>query len=115
MPRRNLIIVLALIAATFIGVVMLLWRPVIFPVIAMVGLFHAMDVQMSAGRHYMDSLKPADFPTWIERSQELKKDAPSGSFSVGTYGGGSDTPLPEDLKKLKILRVDVVDNTVSYV
>jgi hypothetical protein len=116
MPRKTLTTVLVFIAAFFIATaVVLLWRPVIFPVIAMIVLFHSMDVQMSAGRHYMDSLKPDDIQIWIERSKKLQKGATLGSNSIGTYGFGSDTPVPEDLKKLKILRIDVFEDTVSYV
>jgi hypothetical protein len=115
MPRRNLITVIALIVAILIGAVTLLWRPVIVPVIVVIGFSHAMDVQKSAGRECMDSLKPGDFQAWIERSQKLQRNTPPGSNSVGTYGAGSDTPIPEDLKKLKILRIDILNDTVSYV
>jgi len=58
--------------------------------------------QMRAGGAYMDSLSDRDIQKWIHRADVLL--AEQTNVAERTCG----TPVPEDLKKLKILAIDVV-------
>jgi hypothetical protein len=70
--------------------------------------FRPVSAQMDAGRAYMDSLTEKDIPVWIERTEKLLSGHPD-SVSIGAR------PIPPDLLKLKIIRIDISGNAVSYV
>ena len=77
--------------------------------------FRPMRAQMAAGRVYMDSLTEKDVPVWIDRTEKLLSKHPD-TVSVGIYQSGSPTnPIPSDLSELKIRRIDISENGVSYV
>jgi len=58
--------------------------------------------QMRVGRAYMDSLTDGDIQNWVNRADALLVEQTNIADSV------HDVPVPEDLKKLKILAIDVV-------
>ena len=99
-------VVTAIIA--LLVLVALVLGPVLFFIVPM-------RLQMSAGTHYMNSLTPADIQAWIERTKTILQQRTPGK-SIGAYGNDADSkPIPDDLKKLKILRIDVAENRVDYV
>lgn len=67
--------------------------------------YRAFSNQMRVGKLYMDSLSPQDIQQWIARTQAILSAAPVNGLSA--YGAG-EKPIPEDLKKLKIIRIDVL-------
>jgi hypothetical protein len=69
---------------------------------------------MAAGRMYMDSLTEKDIPVWIDRTEKLLSEYQPGIGPMGVYGSGA-KPIPSDLSKLKIMRIDITENEVSYV
>ena len=73
------------------------------------GLFGSMWRQMNAGKKYMDSLTDADIQKWIERSTNHMAHAMPNEYPIDAR------PVPDDLKALKILRIDLRTNSVVYV
>jgi hypothetical protein len=103
-PRTALIL-----AAVFVTLVVALFvAPPRF------GPFRLWHAQMEAGSAYMKSLKESDMPPWIERSRHLLAEYRPDMHSVGVYGL-RDKPVPTDLVRLKIARVDIFENKVCYV
>ncbi|HWB58394.1 MAG TPA: hypothetical protein VG733_02840 [Chthoniobacteraceae bacterium] len=79
------------------------------------GMARDMKRQMQAGKQYMDSLSAPDMQAWIERSRAILQE-PLPDDGVGVYSNyAPGKPLPDDLKKLKILRVDHFKNQVDYI
>jgi hypothetical protein len=70
--------------------------------------------QMTAGRVYMDSLTEKDFQAWTDRTKKLLSEYEPGTNPIGVYGSGSKR-IPADLAQLKIIRIDMSENNVSYV
>ena len=86
--------------------------------IAPVGfLIYGLRSQMKVGQKYMDSITEKDIPVWIERTERyLKEYDPDPNASViGVYSSHGDKPIPPELEKLKILRIDIAQDHVSYV
>jgi len=80
------------------------------------GPFAIWKRQMAAGRTYMKSLRESDMPAWIERSKHLLEEyrpevGPVGVYDDVTHG----KPIPTDLRRLKIVRVDIFKDAVCYV
>jgi hypothetical protein len=80
------------------------------------GPFAMWKRQMVAGRTYMKSLRESDMPPWIERSKHLLAEyrpdvGPVGVYDDVTHG----KPIPSDLARLKIVRVDIFQDAVCYV
>jgi len=69
----------------------------ILPIIA---TFHSWNKQMAAGRKYMDSLTEKKNLVWAERTQKYLSEFDPKADSIGSK------PVPVDLQKLKILRID---------
>src|SRR2546423_4989963 len=94
-------------------------------IIAMIGLgiyvysggpFAIWKRQMAAGRTYMKSLRESDLPLWIERSEHLLAEYRPDVPPVGVYDGVTHgKPIPPDLARLKIVRVDIFEDRVCYV
>ena len=102
MRRKNIIVIA--------GVVLLL-------VVAFAGLFYAtfgdMISRMRAGRRYMESLSQGDCSEWIGRTMAFLKSHPVTNDHDVVWLYAPD--VPEELKKLKIQRVDVLKDEVRYV
>jgi hypothetical protein len=77
-------------------------------------LFRPMRAQMATGSEYMKSLSEADIKQWITRTEKLLSEYQPGSNSIGVYGQGA-KPIPPDLQKLKIIRIDILEDQVRYV
>jgi hypothetical protein len=78
--------------------------------------FQYYRAQMAVGRVYMDSLTEKDIPEWIDRTEKLLSEYKPGMHPIGVYGlGGRAKPIPPDLSELKIIRIDITENEVSYV
>ena len=58
--------------------------------------------QMRAGHAYMDSLCDADIQDWIARADKLLAE------QTNSVDGVCQIPVPDDLKKIKILAIDVI-------
>ena len=78
------------------------------------GPFAIWKRQMAAGSAYMKSLKESDMPPWIERSRHLLAEYRPNMHPIGVYGL-HDKPVPTDLARLKIARIDIFENKVCYV
>lgn len=76
-------------------------------------LFYGMHSQMRTGQKYMDFITEKDIPVWIERTEKYLKEYDPNSTAVGVYG--FDKPVPDELKALKILRIDISRDSVNYV
>jgi hypothetical protein len=71
---------------------------------------------MVAGSTYMKSLRESDMPGWIERSKHFLAEYRPDSRHVGVYDDVTHgKPIPPDLARLKIVRVDVFEDRVCYV
>lgn len=103
MSRKKPII----IAAAVVGLLVLLL--VVVMVLPYFGSFETMRRQMHAGKRYMDSLSDAEIQKWIDRSKAYMAHADPKEYPIGAR------PVPEDLKTLKILRIDLRTNSVVYV
>jgi hypothetical protein len=105
---RSIVGILALSFALWsLGMVYLRWSGWPFP---------HLHAQVAAGRSYMDSLTERDFQAWTDRTRKLLSEYESGTDPIGVYGTGADAkPIPADLLQLKIIRIDMSEDTVSYV
>jgi len=77
------------------------------------GPFHLWTVQMAAGKAYMDSLTEKDIKIWTERTKTLLSEQ-KPAHGIGAYGVG-EKPIPPELAKLKVVRIDVYEDRVDYV
>jgi hypothetical protein len=77
-------------------------------------LFYSMHSQMRTGQRYLDSITEKDIPAWIERTEKYLKEYDPNSTTVGVYGT-KDRPIPNELRALKILRIDISQDSVYYV
>jgi hypothetical protein len=103
-------------AALILAAVLVTLGAALFIVPRWFGPFAIWTRQMAAGRTYMKSLRESDMPAWIERSERLlpeyRPDAPHvGVYDDVTHG----KPIPPDLARLKIVRVDIFEDRVCYV
>jgi hypothetical protein len=101
-----------LIAAIVAGSVFLFLGVLLAP--AVIGIsrgFIQFRHQMDAGRSYMDSLSSADIQRWIARSRSLQNELPRNQIELYGIGGKA---LPEDMKKLNIISVEVSPDRVAY-
>jgi hypothetical protein len=106
--------VLIVSSATLIGIGWLIYLYVI-PLVGMIfGVFPSMRAQMTVGEVYMDSLTEKDIQEWIVRTNTLLSEYEPGTQPIGVYGS-SGKAIPPDLSELKIIRIDVSENRVSYV
>ena len=81
-----------------------------------IGAFLLWKRQMAAGRTYMKSLRESDMPLWIERSEHLLAEYRPDVPPVGVYDDVTHSkPIPPDLARLKIVRVDIFEDRVCYV
>ncbi|HEY2711228.1 MAG TPA: hypothetical protein VGI60_01840 [Chthoniobacterales bacterium] len=79
------------------------------------GPFKVWHGQMATGATYMKSLKEDDLPPWTERTKQFLTEWTPGSLDVvGAYGMGG-KPIPADLHRLGIVRVDILEDQVRYV
>jgi hypothetical protein len=62
----------------------------------------------------MDSLTEGDVQVWIARTKKLLSEFEPGTGPIGVYGYGA-KPIPADLQKLKIIRIDISEDQVRYV
>jgi hypothetical protein len=62
----------------------------------------------------MKSLTEADIMQWISRTEKLLTEYQPGGHPIGVYGDGA-KPIPPDLERLKIIRIDVLEDQVGYV
>jgi hypothetical protein len=58
-------------------------------------------LQMKAGRQFMDSLTPEDIRFWTARAEQLLAQHNPNAGDIGNL------PVPADLRKAKVMRVDV--------
>lgn len=63
----------------------------------------------------MDSITEKDIPVWIERTENYLEEYDPNEYGIGVYGIGKDRPVPEELKKLGIIRIDRAKNSICYV
>ena len=76
---------------------------------ACVGFDHQMNVQVAAGRKYMDSLTEKDIPVWVNRTKKyLDQYDPQVSIIHAK-------PVPPELKQLNIVGINEGSNWVAYV
>jgi hypothetical protein len=85
--------------------------------VPVVTFFYIGGSQYLAGRKYMDSLTEADIQTWIDRTKVYltEYDPTRAGFSGNGYGIGYAKPVPADLERIKILRIDILQDSVKYV
>jgi hypothetical protein len=76
-------------------------------------LFYHMHSQMKAGQRYMDSITEKDIPVWLERTKNYLKEYNPKSSHIGDYEEDK-KPIPDDLKSLKIIRIDILQDSVYY-
>jgi hypothetical protein len=67
------------------------------------------DKQLAAGRKYMDSLTEKDFQVWTARTEKYLSEFDPKANTIDSK------PVPQELKQLKILRIDEGTNWVGYV
>jgi hypothetical protein len=105
---RSVVGIVALsLALPSLGMVCLVWSG--WP-------FQYFHTQMAAGRVYMDSLTEKDFQVWTDRTKKLLSEYEPGTGPIGVYGSGADAKrIPADLSQLKIIRIDMSEDYVSYV
>jgi hypothetical protein len=108
---RDIRSIVGIIALTFalwsLGMVYLGWSGWPFQ------YFHS---QMAAGQVYMDSLTEKDIQVWTERTKKLLSEYEPVTGPIGVFGSGSDAKrIPADLSELKIIRIDMSEDNVSYV
>lgn len=96
--------------ACAIPLVLYVLRPLAFIVL----FCFALSAQMDKGRRFMDSMTAEDFARWGSRTAVLLDSRQPNQDALGVYGTGG-LPMPEDLKALGILRIDVDQNRVDYV
>lgn len=100
--------VLAVLAAVASGILLIAYRSKIEQIGALV---KASKRQMQIGRTYIDSLDEQKCYEWIERTKGLiAKYGPVGSPIKLV-----DSSLPEDLKAIGLVRVDIEENGIRYV
>src|SRR5947208_3652131 len=99
---------IAIAALLVIGVVVAIKMS--FPV----RIAEGMRAQMAVGAKYMKSLTDSDIPPWIERTKHLLSEWTPSLNPVGAYGLGG-KPVPADLQKLGIIRIDILQDQVRYV
>ena len=80
----------------------------------MMRLFNYMSKQMEAGKQYMNSITEKDIPVWIERTQGYLKEYEPNLYPIGVYSSDK-KPIPPELSALKIIRIDIGKDQVSYV
>jgi hypothetical protein len=73
------------------------------------GFIYTGQKQMNTGKKYMDSLTDKDIQIWIHRTQKYLDEYDPNAYVIGAK------PVPDDLKQLKILRIDELSNQVDYV
>lgn len=74
---------------------------------------YRMSRQMDAGRAVLDALTEPELELWLARSEALWKKF-EGHYDMGVYHDGI-RPLPSDLAALKLIRIDVYDDSIYYV
>jgi hypothetical protein len=109
MKKKTKIILIVLIAIIILWAILNLIFSFIF---AGVYVFH-MDNMMEKGVKYMNSISEDDIPVWIERTEKYLKEWHSGNRGIGAYG--YEREVPEELKELGIIRIDIDYMHVSYV
>jgi hypothetical protein len=107
MFTRVILIVLALLVSAIVGIGVWFW-------FYTDGAFRLWRKQMAIGATYMKSLKDSDAPAWIDRSKHLLSEWNPSLYPVGVYGSGS-KPIPADLQRLGIVRIDILQDRVDYV
>ena len=73
-------------------------------------VFREMTRQMNVGKHYMDSLSESDIQNWISRSEDLLEKQGEAGETKFFY----QEEISADLIALKIIRVDVLKDSVRY-
>jgi hypothetical protein len=106
MTRRIKFVLLSAVGLAAFGFAVLqLW-----PKVVIATLVSGMMNQARLGQEYMMSLSPQEIQKWIERSDEfIANRDPNRPRSL------SPVAIPEELKRLKILRIDVSKDHVEYV
>jgi len=107
--RKQLLIGSGLV---FVGIpfVYFILRPLFF----IVALFFVLSSEMKKGQRYMDSMQPSDFTRLEAKTTELLKKYKPDLHPIGVYGVGGD-PIPTDLEKMGIVRIDIREESVAYV
>ena len=101
-------IAIAIAAVLVIGVIVAVKMS--FPV----RFAEATRAQMAVGAKDMKSLKDSDIPPWMERTKRLLAEWTPSLNPVGAYRLDG-KPVPADLQKLGIIRIDVLQDQVRYV
>ena len=78
------------------------------------GPFGVWRKQMAVGAKYMKSLKDSDIPPWIGRTKQLLSEWTPDLHPIGAYGFGP-KPVPPELQRLGIIRIDISKDRVCYV
>ncbi len=87
---------------------------IVWPICLAVPLFWRMKVAQEYGCKYMDSITAKDIPVWIERTKKYLQEYDPKSGVIGVYGTDK-KPIPPELRKLEILRIDISSDYVEYV
>ena len=61
----------------------------------------------------MKSLSEADIQRWIARTEKFLSEYQPGTNRIGIYGQGG-KPIPPDLQRLKIIRIDILSDQIRY-
>jgi hypothetical protein len=103
-------------AALILAVVLVTLLVTLFVAPRWFGPFRLWHAQMQAGAAYMKSLQESDMPTWIDRSTRLLAEYRRDVGPVGVYYGvTSGKPIPPELQRLKIIRIDIFEDRICYV
>ena len=102
MKKKVVIIIASVVLLLVVGVGILFYAT-----------FGDMIGHMRAGNRYMDSLSQSDRAEWVDRTVALLKAHPVTNDSDVVWI--RDPDIPEELRELRIQRVDVLEDRVRYV
>lgn len=97
---------------TIISVIILGFLYLFAPCCILIG---SMSYQQRKGCNYLNSITENDIPVWIERTEKYLKEYDPNEYGIGVYGLNKDNPVPKELKKLGIIRIDRTQNDICYV
>ena len=105
MKKKTKIILMVIIAAAVSGF-LYFFGPVFI-------MFGHMTYQQKKGRAYLESITEKDIPVWIARTERYLEEYDPNEYGIGVYGT-EDRPVPEELRKLGIIRIDREKNCIDY-
>jgi hypothetical protein len=87
----------------------------VYTVVFPIGLLiFSMSAQMNAGQAVLKGLTPEKLKIWADRSQSFWANTSKADYGMGVYGIGK-KPIPVELAALKIIRIDIEEDSIEYV